>query len=227
MGFRKFISALSEFLFPYIPVCVCCGAEKGVDGYLCVYCAPVLLRLKAGEIDLGSVRAFSAYRYDGPVKKIVTGFKYSNKKWLSRFMGDAMITALPENNAADFNFVCGVPLHPKKKKRRGFDQGEELGKHISDTSGLPYRPALRRVKNTKTQTKLTEQQRRENIKGAFEAAEEISGRILLVDDVLTTGATALECAAVLKKAGADSVTILTFAKSNYGADNKRLPFRAS
>lgn len=216
MRFGKAVSAVAGFLFPHIPACVCCGTEKGVGEYLCEPCARALERLKAAEIELKGVRAFCAYRYDGAAKRLVSGFKYNNKKWLSRFIGDEMLKALPQKTG--FSLVCGVPLHPKKKRSRGYDQAEELAKRISETAGIPYVPALRRIKNTKTQTKLTEEQRRNNISGAFEKAADVSGAALLVDDVLTTGATALECAAELKKAGATSVTVLAFAKSNYGAD---------
>ena len=95
--------------------------------------------------------------------------------------------------------VCNVPLHEKRKKTRGFDQSEEIAKRISEVTGIPFIPALRRVRNTKTQTKLSEKQRKENMKGAFEKAADVSGNALLVDDVLTTGATAGECATVLKQ----------------------------
>jgi ComF family protein len=135
-------------------------------------------------------------------------------------MGDEMCKSIFSGDVhpSDFSFVCNVPLHVKKKRSRGYDQSEELAKRISETMGIPYINALRRVRFTKTQTKLTEQQRRENIKGAFEKAKDLSGDVLIVDDVLTTGATAIECSQILKSAGAKSVTVLTFAKSVYGMD---------
>lgn len=220
MGVKVFLKSLSDFFFPYIPQCVCCGTEKGVDEYLCKSCAGKVEELKAGEIKTVSIKAYSAYRYESFAKKIVRGFKYNNKKWLSKFMGDVMSKELSEGNMKpeDFSFVCNVPLHIKKKKSRGFDQSEELAKRISETTGIPYIGALRRIKFTKTQTKLTEQQRKENIKGAFEKTADLSGSALLVDDVLTTGATVNECAQVLKSGGAQSVMVLTFAKSVYGMD---------
>jgi competence protein ComFC len=220
MGVKKFLRSLSDFFFPYIPQCVCCGTEKGVEDYLCESCTEKMESLKAGEIKTVGIKAYSAYRYEGYAKKIVRGFKYNNKKWLSRFMGDAMIKAIFGGNIKpqDFSFICNVPLHAKKKKSRGYDQSEELAKRISETTGIPYINALKRIKFTKTQTKLTEQERRENIKGAFEKTAYVRGSALLVDDVLTTGATVMECAEVLKAAGAQSVTVLTFAKSVYGMD---------
>ncbi len=218
MGIRALIRAVADALFPYIPSCVFCGVEKGVEDYLCKACAEKLEGLKAGVISTAGIGAYSLCSYDGVVKKLVTGYKYNGKKWLSRFMGSSMLKAMIKDTnikTSDFSFVCNVPLHPKRRRKRGFDQSEELAKIISEISGIPYIPALRRIRNTKTQTKLTEKQREENIKGAFEKAADVSGRALLIDDVLTTGATARECAAVLREAGAKDVYVLTFAKSVY------------
>jgi len=80
-------------------------------------------------------------------------------------------------------------------------------------TGKPYFTAIRRIRNTPSQTKLNAVERKENMRGAFEPAQAVHGRVLLVDDVLTTGATVAECANVLKAAGAQSVTVLTFARA--------------
>jgi ComF family protein len=211
MGVR-WITAAADTVFPYIPKCVCCGVEKGVDDYLCPACAKELEALNAGESNVGGIKAFSLYNYDGLIKSLVTGYKYSGKKWLSRFMGDAMASRL-RSLPISTDCVCNVPLHIKRRKSRGFDQSETIAKRISEVTDIPYIAALRRVRNTKTQTKLNEAQRRENISGAFESAAMVSGNVLLIDDVLTTGATALECARVLKEAGAGNVYIMTFARA--------------
>jgi competence protein ComFC len=219
MGVR-WITAAADMVFPYIPKCVCCGVEKGVDDYLCPRCAKELEALAAGESDLDGIKAISLYNYDGPVKSLIAGYKYSGRKWLSRFMGDAMagrLRSLPYK----IDCVCNVPLHIKRRKSRGFDQSEEIAKRISVVTDIPYISALRRVRNTKTQTKLSEAQRRENIKGAFESAANVSGNALLIDDVLTTGATALECTAVLKEAGAGNVYIMTFARAVMGRKEEK------
>lgn len=220
MGVKEAVRGIADWLFPYIPKCVCCGVEKGVDDYLCKRCSKELDALKAGEVQTKDFKAYSLYKYDGKVKSLITGYKYNNKKWLSRFMGDSMsavLAALP----LKIDCVCNVPLHEKRRKARGFDQSEEIAKRISEVTGLPYIPALKRVRNTKTQTKLSEKQRKENMKGAFEKAAELSGNALLVDDVLTTGATAGECAAVLKQAGAENVYVMTFARAEMRGKAKK------
>ncbi len=212
MGVKGTLIAAADWLFPYIRKCVCCGVEKGVEDYLCKRCSKELEALKEGEVKAAGLNAYSLYKYDGKVKSLVTGYKYNGRKWLSRFMGDSisgLLTSLP----LKIDCVCNVPLHDKRRKTRGFDQSEEIAKRISETTGIPFIPALRRVRNTKTQTKLSEKQRKENMKGAFEKAAQVSGNALLIDDVLTTGATAGECAAVLKAAGAQEVYVMTFARA--------------
>ncbi len=215
MGVRGLLSKIADIIFPYIPMCAVCGAEKGASDYLCAKCAGEMEELRAGESQINGFAAFSLYRYDGQVKSIITGYKYGGKKYLGRLLGGDMAKAL-EGLSYSVSCVCGVPLHEKRRKQRGFDQAEELAKGIAESAGLPYIAALLRIRNTKTQTKLTEKQRAQNIKGAFEASGAVSGNVLLVDDVLTTGATAGECAGVLMQAGARDVYVMTYAKSNYG-----------
>ncbi len=226
MGVKSIITKIADAVFPYIPKCVCCGTEKGVSEYFCPRCKEELESFKAGESDIEVIKAISLYNYDGPIKSIVTGYKYGGRKWLSRFMGGEMgkqLKSLPYS----IGCVCNVPLHEKRRKVRGFDQAEEIARCVSETAGIPYIPALKRIRNTKTQTKLNECGRAENIKGAFEIAERVSGNVLLIDDVLTTGATAGECARVLKEAGAENVYVMTFARAVMrGKEQRRTGLRA-
>jgi predicted amidophosphoribosyltransferase len=128
-------------------------------------------------------------------------------------------TPCPGGMAMAVTCVCHVPLHKKRRAGRGFDQAEVLARRVAHQLNVPHIPALRRIRNTKTQTKLSEPQRRENIRGAFVLAAGVSGNVLLIDDVLTTGATSAECARVLKEAGAENVLIATFARSVYAGAN--------
>lgn len=202
---------LLDSLFPYIPKCVGCGVEKGAVGSICPKCAAELNMLAAGQAEAYGDPAYSLYWYDGIVARIVRGYKYSDKRWLSRFMGDRMAKAA--RNLGGFEAVCHVPLHEKRLKARGFDQAELLAKHIARELDIPFVVGANRTRNTKTQTKLNKQQRRENMRDAFTPNARLSGRILLIDDVLTTGATAAACAQALYVAGARCVFLLTFARA--------------
>jgi ComF family protein len=125
-----------------------------------------------------------------------------------------MDRALPIDDRYDF--IVPVPLHWQRRWRRGFNQAELLAQEISKHRRIPILNALRRVKSTPNQAGLTSAGRRKNIAGAFQSRKgiDLTGkRILLIDDVFTTGATASACGRALKKAGAGNVSLLTLARA--------------
>lgn len=203
---------LLDAVFPYIPVCVVCGVEKGVSAYLCPACEKDMAQLTAGQKSIYGLAAYAPYIYDGAAAKTIQSFKYSGARWLSCFMAQRVAQSVCAAQLI-ITCVCHVPLHEKKRRKRGFDQAALLAQNVAQLLCKPYVPTLMRVRNTPTQTKLNNQQRLVNVKGAFVPATTVSGHVLLIDDVLTTGATAAECARVLEKAGAESVTIATFAQA--------------
>ncbi len=209
------MNRLLDALFPYIPFCVVCGAEKGVLAYLCPGCQYIMERLSAGRADAQGFDAYAPYRYENEAAAIVQQYKYGGNRWLSKFMAEMMMHSVCTAHLS-FDCVCHVPLHSKKRKMRGFDQAALLAQGIAQLLQKPYVNALRRVRNTPSQTRLDIRQRRENMDGAFETCTPVNGRMLLVDDVLTTGATAAECARVLLFAGAQSVAVVTFAQAGMG-----------
>jgi ComF family protein len=115
-----------------------------------------------------------------------------------------------------FDAVVPVPLHWRKQWDRGFNQADLLARHVARRRHIPVLHALRRKRSTATQAGLAVAGRRRNVAGAFEARRSQKGitgaRILLIDDVMTTGATANACAVVLKRSGAKSVSLLTLAR---------------
>jgi ComF family protein len=139
--------------------------------------------------------------------------KYGGMRPLAGPLGDYLARALPLDEA--FDAVVPVPLHWFRRFQRGFNQAQLLARHIGKKRNLPVLRAVRRVRATRTQTGLTNTKRRQNVAGAFRArrGRRVEGlRLLLVDDVMTTGATASACASALKRAGAKSVTLLTVAR---------------
>jgi ComF family protein len=159
--------------------------------------------------------AYAYGEYEGPLRKLIHEFKYSGVSQLAAKLGPMMSGAMPREQR--FEAIVPMPLHWRKRLERGFNQSELLAKVLSKRTGIPVVNALRRRKSTTPQAGLTRAQRRTNVAGAFEAdeRERIDGRhVLLIDDVLTTGATASACAAVLKRAGARRVTVLTLARAD-------------
>jgi len=149
--------------------------------------------------------------YEGTLRELVHLFKYNGMRRLAAPLGKLMAAALPLDQ--QFDAVAPVPLHWLKWWQRGFNQSELLAKAIARRRSIPMVKPLRRNLATRAQAGLSNSQRRENVAGAFRARRRVNGlRILLVDDVMTTGATAAACARALKRAGAQSVSLLTLAR---------------
>jgi ComF family protein len=122
----------------------------------------------------------------------------------------------PRLRGRRFDAIIPVPLHPARERERGFNQALLLGELLSARTEIPLRPLLERVRFTKTQTAFDRAERMENLRNAFRLrrnADVQSLRVLLLDDVLTTGSTLSECARVLRKAGAFSVHAVTAARA--------------
>jgi len=157
--------------------------------------------------------AYSYGEYDGPLRKLIHLFKYQKMKPLARSFGKLLASALPRDSRYDM--VVPMPLHWRRGLERGFNQSELLAGDLAKRLGAPLVKAVRRKRRTPPQAGLTNAQRRTNVAGAFVWNKRFSVKdrhVLLVDDVLTTGATASACAAVLKRAGAKRVTVLTLAR---------------
>lgn len=193
------------------PYCDRCGDPvSGVitNSYLCSLCSA-----REPAFD----RARSAVRFRGGVKDWLHRFKYSHATHLSRDLGSvlaAMVRAHYGQETPDA--VAYVPLHAVKERSRTYNQARLLAGELARGMGLPLaRGCLERTRDTGTQTHLTARQRALNVEGAFRvrSPEWVEGRnFLLVDDVMTTGATVNECARALKAAGAGRVLVATVAR---------------
>jgi len=163
-------------------------------------------------------RARAALHYNILGKRLITQFKYNHALWLEGLLVDLLEACIQAHySAVSFDGICAVPLHPVKQRMRGYNQSLLLARQLSKRMVKPVLGTgnLRRIKSTTTQTRLTARQRITNVSRAFDITrpEDFAGkRILLVDDVLTTGATVSACACELRKAGADSVDVVTVAR---------------
>jgi ComF family protein len=151
------------------------------------------------------------------MKKVLHDFKYKKQTHLSVELGALLAGCVRAHYAdVDFDGVAYVPLHHRKGRERSFNQSALLAADVSRRLGIPILyGSLKRVRFTETQTHLDAAQRKANVKGAFEAvmADWTCGRrILLVDDIMTTGATVDACSEVLMKTGAISVHVVTVAR---------------
>lgn len=166
-----------------------------------------LCRLGLNGFD--NVYSFGAY--DGVLRKLIHLFKFGGVRPLRRTFGGFLAQVLPREPR--FDAIVPMPLHWRRRWQRGFNQSELLAREISRKWGIPVRKLARRTRATPPQAGLTSAQRTANVQGAFEATTQLKGmRLLLVDDVLTTGATAGACARALKRAGAVHVSLLALAR---------------
>ncbi len=210
-----------------MPVCRAClnKPEPLAAEYFCVQCrAPFLSRFPLDEqgrcgLCRRGVRGFdAAYSfgfYEAELRQLIHLFKYGRVRTLAAPLGKLLARALPREQA--FDIIIPMPLHWRKRWQRGFNQSELLAREIGRRTNTPVENALRRVRNTAAQAGLTSAKRRLNVSGAFRAKKRaaIDGRrVLLIDDVMTTGATAASCARALQRAGARQVTLLTLARAD-------------
>lgn len=150
--------------------------------------------------------------YEGETRKIIYSLKFGKKKYLAQTLGALMADEfLKDNMEADI--IVYVPMTEAEEKKRGFNQSELLAEEVGKRLNIAVLPALVKIKETKAQKELGGKERAQNLEGAFACVfEQVNNRkILLIDDIFTTGATANECAKVLLKAKAREVNVLTAA----------------
>ena len=205
-----------DFLFP--KKCVGCGEEGSYFCEKCCneidFCQPVLVRMKAGPLE-GVV---AAGKYQGTLKEAIHIFKYEKVKDLADSLSEILAKVLRNKNIdflQEYSFIP-VPLFSKKEKERGFNQSELLGERLAEKSKIKLSlDVLLKSKDTPAQMGLKKKVREKNLFGAFTIKDrrEVRGKnIVLLDDVMTTGATLYECAKVLRRAGAKKVFGLILAR---------------
>lgn len=158
----------------------------------------------------------SPLRYEFPVDCMVQALKFKNQLAEGRVLSHMMCEYVSQQSVDLPDVLIPLPLHRARMIKRGFNQAYELASYIGRTLSIPiHAGGLRRNRNTDAQSGLNRQQRRKNVHGAFywRGAEPPPPHIALIDDVMTTGTTATECARVLKKAGANRVDIWVAARA--------------
>lgn len=210
-----------------IPVCSSCLREPQPfqPEFFCAACRTPFLNDKPLDDSgvcplcrLGANRFDAAYAYGeyaGTLRKLIHLFKYDGVRSLAGDFSSMLRRALPRDE--DFDVIVPMPLHWYKRWQRGFNQAALMARGVAGRTGLPLVEAVRKTKKTDVQAGLTRAERRRNVTAVFQVTKPaaIQGRhVLLIDDVLTTGATARSCADVLKRAGARKVSVLALARAD-------------
>jgi competence protein ComFC len=235
----KSLHAFLSLFYP--PACVICSESIERSQYLCESCSGRAPRIvapfcsKCSEPFPGAITqtfscancehrvlhfdcAVAAYRSRGVVRHLVHRFKYSGERFLRFPIAEWLVETMrdPRLEGRRFDLIVPVPLHPARERERGFNQATLLAELLARSTRLPLRPLLDRVRYTSTQTRHDRAERMENLRDAFRLRKNRDVRdlrVLLIDDVLTTGSTLSECARVLKAAGAISVHAITAARA--------------
>jgi competence protein ComFC len=235
---RHLLRHAGTLLYP--PHCAVCGGDTPPRVHLCEACAQTAERIvsprcercscpfdgaitgvffcpNCGDRDVHYACAVPAYRSQAAVRELIHQFKYNHHfhlrrplaAWLAETLVDSRILAQP------IDALVPVPLHRVRHRDREFNQAEELAKLVGKPAGIPVAKLLQRIRNTTTQTRLSREERMENLRGAFRVRHNarVNGRhLVLVDDVFTTGSTVEECSRVLLHAGAATVRVITVAR---------------
>ncbi len=190
-----------------LPVCRKCGKPLRGSPELIFTCVPCRHR----RTYFACARAAGVY--DGPLRDAIHALKFGRCQALAAPLGRLMAEVAATDPRLRADLVVPVPLHPRRLRERGFNQAELLAAEASRYLNVPLNPgALRRVRPTDSQTALSRDDRRANVRTAFEVGEVLrGGRVLLVDDVVSTGATAAECARALRRGGVDEVVVVSAA----------------
>lgn len=228
---RRALSCMENALLPRAALCLLCGDPRQAGGQdcLCPACREGLSRLRlrdqvclrcmtpldehgrcafcaAGGLE-GLHEGFAAFCHRGAARELVMQLKYRYCDEAADALALAMAQCVPPGR---YDALVPVPLHARRQRTRGGNQAEILCRALSPRLGLPVLNLLTRVRETREQTSLARGDRLRNVQGAFSLAGEARGlRLLIVDDVRTTGATARACAQALSQGGARKLGILT------------------
>ncbi len=207
------MNRLLKLLFP--PKCMLCGKVLGKEAEICSACREkVLLNTAPPRVEKGAFfdKAAAGLWYETDVRKAIHGLKYHEKQTYARPLARVMAYAYAHKLQEDVDLITFVPTNAATLRERGYNQAELLARELADMLDKPCLATLEKCRETRPMHGLRPEERRANVLGAYrlccpEAA--VAGkRVLVADDILTTGSTLSECARMLKTAGAQRVLCL-------------------
>lgn len=219
-GVRLCLACMKQINLIQEPICQKCGAPCNVGSDLCRTCR----QLPSPYDELRSVA-----RYEGVMRECIHAFKYAGNQSLGEFFSNYLYACVSAMNW-EVDLVIPVPLSPLRQAERGYNQSALLARPLALKLGLRYQPfGLSRTRNTRSQVELSAQERQQNVIGAFSALPGVvqHHKVLLVDDVTTTGATLRECSLALRKAGANAIYCVTLARPVMPLDDLPIPGASS
>ncbi len=212
MGIQNAWRDIVQIIFPNI--CQLCNAPLPAGRhYICDLCYNGLETFQAEYYpiliermeDIKFDEIIIAFQFTEIFKKIIHLLKYGGYQDIATLFARSLLPLI----RSDYDFITSVPLHPQKERERGFNQSTLIAKQLAKYLEIPFNESLTRVRYTKSQTKLNRERRKQNMRNAFRLSSSVEGKkLLIVDDVITTGATLNSCAGVLRDGKCERVDII-------------------
>lgn len=214
-----FIKDLGNILFQEKDICFFCRDEKLYEGYICSSCKGLVEYLHM-EVELGTPYVEKAYYsvfYNRFIKEKIHDYKYHGKSYLYKPFGHMLLETIEYYNLADeLDVITFVPMYNKKEALRGYNQSKLMAEYVAEKLDKPLCNCLIKTRHTKDQNKLGKIERQINLIDSFKIVNNThlkSKKILIIDDIITTGATIRECGKVLVENGAKKVYGLAITSS--------------
>ena len=221
-----FFEKALEYIF--LPSCGVCGKLK--EGYLCKKCGKELEKYMINEksicnnlINLNNmetdkyIERMRIFEYKGTIRKLILNYKFNDKSYLYKTFCEFIVkNEKPFDFIKSYDIIIPVPIHKKRMKKRGYNQSELIAKELAKRIGVKcYTDILLKIKNNKMQSTLSKKEREENTKNVYKLknAEKIyNKKVIILDDIYTTGATIASCIKELEKVEVKKIGIITLAK---------------
>lgn len=202
---KRVLKELEELVWPRGVVCLCCGG-RSFGQPLCRECREMLDALPARERPDGVV---SAWEHTGVARQLVIGLKHRCMADCARVLAEGIVARMDGMQLPSDTLLTWVTMPGDRLRERGIDHGRVLCEAVAARTGLPCRQTMMRVGKIGTQQGLNAQERLQNLRGTIRGAGPLKGTVILIDDVVTTGATAQACRAALLSCGAQHVVTIT------------------
>lgn len=209
---NKIINKILNIIYPQ--KCIFCQEVIPIieDDFICKDC-----HMDIDYITFDKVPFISIFQYNEKTRFSIHRLKYYNRPDYAKYFAKMMYLKFCKFESNDFDLISYVPMHSKKKKKRGYDQAELLAMEFSKLTNIKIaKDNLIRSRNTLPQSKVSFEERKTNIKDAFYVKEPFEFKdknVILIDDIYTSGSTISQCAQEIKKAGANSICFLVLAKA--------------